>query len=401
MIASIVPTMLDRDDGPMTWRGSDMARIGFLINPIAGMGGRVGLKGTDSVAAEAARRGAQPIANARALEALHELRRLLEGRPQAGDLTWLTASGAMGCDALRAAGYSAIEVVHQAAAEPSAQDTRAAVEKFLAAGVDLILFCGGDGTARDICGVTGETTPILGIPSGVKMYSGVFGITPARTADILLRYLTREIGLAGVEILDLDEEKYRRDEWAVRLYMSAKTPFEPTYVQAAKALIAGADEEAVKEDIAAQLREEIEARPDALFLLGPGSTVQAVARSLDVDKTLLGIDAVAHGRIVGKDLAERQILELLAHYGEHKLILSPIGAQGFVLGRGNQPLSPAVIRQIGADNLILIATPAKLARTQRLRFDTGDPALDAALITRKFLPVIIGYRRTRLVKTAG
>jgi predicted polyphosphate/ATP-dependent NAD kinase len=378
-----------------------MTRIGFLINPIAGMGGRVGLKGTDSIAAEAARRGAQPIANARALEALRELKRLLEGTPRAHDLIWLTVSGTMGFNALQVAGFSAIEVVHTAGAEPSVQDTQAAVRNFMAAKVDLILFCGGDGTTRDICAIAGEMTPILGIPSGVKMYSGVFGITPTRTADTLLRFLRQEIGLASVEILDLDEEAYRRDEWAVRLYMSAKTPFEPTYVQAAKALIAGADEEAVKEDIAAQLREDIDARPDALFLLGPGSTVQTVARSLEVDKTLLGIDAVAHGRVVGKDLSEQQILGLLARYGERRLILSPIGAQGFVLGRGNQPLSPAVIRQISADNIILIATPAKLTRTPALRFDTGDPALDATLIAHKFLPVIIGYRRIRLVKTAG
>jgi len=378
-----------------------MTRIGFLINPIAGMGGRVGLKGTDGVAAEAARRGAQPIANTRALEALRELRRLLEGTPQAPDLTWLTVSGTMGCDALRAAGFAAIEVVHDAAAEPSAQDTQAAVRQFLAAKVDLILFCGGDGTARDICGITGESTPILGIPSGVKMYSGAFGVTPARTAEILLRYIRQEIGLASVDIVDLDEEKYRRDEWAVRLYMSARTPFEPSYVQAAKALIVGADEDAVKEDIAAQLREEIDARPGALVLLGPGSTLQAVARALHVDKTLLGIDAIAHGGVVGKDLAEHQILELLTRYGERKLILSPIGGQGFVLGRGNQQLSPTVIRKIGAENIILIATPAKLARTEVLRFDTGDPALDADLLSRKFLPVVIGYRRTRLVKTAS
>jgi predicted polyphosphate/ATP-dependent NAD kinase len=378
-----------------------MARIGFVINPIAGMGGRVGLKGTDGVVAEAARLGAEPIANARALEALREFKHLLDGAPQAPAIGWLTASEAMGHDALRAAGFTAVEVVHAASAEPSAQDTRAAVEKFLAGSVDLVLFCGGDGTARDICALTGEGTPILGIPSGVKMYSGVFGVTPARTAGILLGYLTQEIGLASVEVLDLDEEKYRRDEWAVRLYMSARTPFEPTYVQAAKAIIAGADEDAVKEDIAAHLNEEIGARPGTLFLLGPGSTVQAVGRALHIDKTLLGIDAIVHGQIAGKDLSERQILELLARYGERKLILSPIGAQGFVLGRGNQPLSPAVIRQIGLGNLTLVATPAKLARTPLLRFDTGDTALDADLISRKFLPVIVGYHRTRLVKTAA
>lgn len=376
------------------------SRIGFLINPIAGMGGRVGLRGTDGVAAEALRRGAQPVAHARAIEALRALKQLFDGIPGAPAIRWRTASGAMGEDALRAAGFTAIEVMHQASTDPSAQDTRAATSKFLATGVDLLLFCGGDGTARDICTVAGETTPILGIPSGVKMYSGVFAVTPVHAAEIVLRYLTQDIGLARVEILDLDEEKYRRDEWAVRLYMSANTPFEPTYVQAAKALIAGSDEEAVKEDIAAHLREEIDAQPDTLYLLGPGSTVQTVGRALQIDKTLLGIDAVAGGQIVGRDLAEQQILELLARHGDRKLVLSPIGAQGFVLGRGNQPLSPAVIRMIGLDNLILIATPAKLVRTPLLRFDTGDPNLDADLISRKFFPVIVGYRRTRLVKTA-
>jgi predicted polyphosphate/ATP-dependent NAD kinase len=378
-----------------------MPRIGFLINSIAGMGGRVGLKGTDGVAAEAVRRGALPTANMRALDALRHFKRLLDHTPNPPAIEWLTAAGTMGWEALEAAGLSAVEVVYTASTEPTAQDTTATVERFVTAGVDLVLFCGGDGTARDICAITGESTPVLGIPAGVKMYSGVFGVTPTCTAEILMRYLTRDIGLARVEIVDLDEEKYRRDEWAVRLYMSAQTPFEPTYLQSAKALIRGADEEAVKDDIAEQLREDIAARPGTLFLLGPGSTVQAVGRALDVDKTLLGIDAVADGRVVGKDLAEQQFLNLLGRYPERKLVLSPIGAQGFLLGRGNQPLSPAVIRRIGADNIIVLSTPAKLARTPLLRFDTGDAALDADMISRKFLPVIIGYHRIRLVKVAA
>jgi len=375
-----------------------MAHIGFIINPIAGMGGRVGLKGTDDVADEAARRGAQPVANARAIEALREFGRLLADARHPPELRWSTVAGNMGRDALQAAGFTTIEVVHAPAREPSAEDTRVATGKFLAAGVDLVLFCGGDGTARDICAIIGEATPVLGIPAGVKMYSGVFGVTPARTAQILLRYVVGEIGLANVEIVDLDEEKYRRDEWAVRLYMAARTPFEPTYVQAAKALIVGADEDAVKEDIAAHLREDIEAQPNTLFLLGPGSTVQAVGRALHVDKTLLGIDAVVHGRVVGTDLDERRILDLLAHYPACKLVLSPIGAQGFVLGRGNQQLSPAVIDRIGAGNIVVVATPAKLARTPLLRFDTGDSALDAALVSRRFFSVIVGYHRLRLVR---
>ncbi len=378
-----------------------MSRIGFLVNPIAGMGGRVGLKGTDGLAAEAKRLGAEPIATARALEALRTLKSLLDGTPGAPSINWFTASGPMGGDALRASGFTMIAVAHAAPAESSAKDTRTAVQKFLLAGVDLVLFCGGDGTARDICSVTGEATPILGIPAGVKMYSGVFGVTPTRAAETLMRYITGEISLADVEIVDLDEEKYRHDEWAVRLYMTAKTPFEPAYIQAAKALIVGADEDAIKEDIAAHLSEEIQAQPETLFLLGPGSTVQAVGRALKIDKTLLGIDAVACCRIIGKDLNERQILDLLARHHRRKLVLSPIGAQGFLLGRGNQQLSPTVVRHIGAENIIVVATPAKLARTPFLRFDSGDSSLDSDMISRNFLPVVVGYHRIRMVKTAG
>ncbi len=378
-----------------------MPRLGFIINPIAGMGGRVGLKGTDGVLAEARRRGAEPIANARALEMLRELARLRAGAPAAPPIEWLTADGAMGNDALRAAGFAAAEIVHRPAAEPSAQDTLAAVAAFLARHVDLVLFCGGDGTARDICALTGETTPVLGIPAGVKMYSGVFGVTPARTAEVLWGWLTHAIGLAQVDVVDLDEDRYRRDEWAVRLYLSAWAPFEPTLVQSAKALVAGRDEDAVKQDIAEQLRDEIAARPGTLFLLGPGSTVQAVARALALDKTLLGIDAVVDGKRVGADLAEAQILALIDRYPDRRLVLSPIGAQGFVLGRGNQQLSPVVIRRIGAGNILVASTPAKLARTPVLRFDTGDATLDADMISRKFFEVIVGYRRTRMVKVAG
>ena len=373
--------------------------IGFVINPIAGMGGRVGLKGTDDTAEEAARRGAVPLAGLRALEALQELAQLLRQHGRPPTVRWLTCTGAMGFDALIAAGLGPVEPMLDAA--PSAQATRDATTRFVAAKVDLILFCGGDGTARDVCSVVGTAIPVLGIPAGVKMYSGVFGITPRRTAEICHRFLVGEIGTADVEVLDLDEERYRHGEWVVRLHMTARSPFEPHYVQAAKAIITARDDDAVKDDIAVHVIEEIEADPDGLVLLGPGSTLATVGRALGIDKTLLGINALAGGRLIGKDLDEQAILALLDRYPRCRLILSPIGAQGFVLGRGNQQLSPAVLRRVGTDNIVVVATPAKLARTPVLRFDSGDPALDAQLLSRRFIPVVIGYRRARLVRVAG
>lgn len=376
-----------------------MVRVGFLINPIAGMGGRVGLKGTDDVVDEALRRGATPTAHLRAVETLDALARRLAQEPRPVEIRWLTCAGAMGADALEKAGFAMHETIHEPSPTTSAEDTKKAAAALVAAGVDLILFCGGDGTARDICAVTAQDTPILGIPAGVKMYSGVFGTSPRRTADIALAFLKGELKPAQVEVLDLDEDRYRRGEWAVRLYHTAVTPYEPTYTQSAKMLISESTDADMKQDIAAYLREEIQARPNVLFLLGPGSTVQSVADGLGIQKTLLGVDAVINGRLVGSDLNERRILELLDRYPDHVVILSPLGAQGFILGRGNLQLSPEVIRRIGTKNLIVVATPAKLARTPVLRVDTGDRPLDAELVAAHYLSVVVGYRRRRLVKT--
>jgi predicted polyphosphate/ATP-dependent NAD kinase len=376
-------------------------RVGFLVNPIAGMGGRVGLKGTDGVVEKALALGAQPIANTRAVEMLGALLRLLARASAAPAIRWLTCSGAMGEDALVEAGFERadLELVHAPSNEPASADTRAAVERFLAAEMDIIVFCGGDGTARDICEVVGLDVPILGVPSGVKMYSGVFGTSPARTAEILVAFLEGRLVTTEVDILDLDEAQYRQDEWNVRLYHAALTPYEPTYTQSAKALIETRDDAEVREEIAESLHEQFERDPGTLVLLGPGSTVKSIADRWGVEKTLLGVDAVVDGRLVGRDLNERKILDLLSRHERHRLVLSPIGAQGFVLGRGNLQLSPAVIRAIGAENLLLVATPAKLARTPVLRFDTGDAELDRGLAGSGHVFVTIGYRRRRVVKT--
>lgn len=376
-----------------------MKYIGFLINPIAGMGGRVGLKGTDDMAEKAQSLGAQPIAQQRATEAINELARLLQASPL--PLRWLTCSGDMGEAVLKAVGVSQddIEIVHAASDLSTADDTRRAVRRFIERGVELIVFCGGDGTARDICSVAENKVPILGIPSGVKMYSGVFGTNPVRSAETIDAFLRDQLNTAQAEVLDLDEAAYRAGEWKVRLYHGAITPFEPKHMQSAKTLIEDVDETVIKDGIAEYLLEQFRHDMSALVLLGAGSTVKSVADRWGLDKTLLGIDAVVNGKLVGSDLNERQILELLGKFKTRKLVLSPVGAQGFILGRGNLQLSPAVVRAIGCKNIIVIATPAKLARTPVLRFDTGDAALDRELADDGYIRVITGYRHRRLVKT--
>jgi predicted polyphosphate/ATP-dependent NAD kinase len=374
-------------------------RIGFLINPIAGMGGTVGLKGTDDVVDEARSRGAKPSAHRRAEAMLAKLRPLLNNHAiSAADIDWLTCSGMMGADALAKAGFDLARIVYESPGTTNRHDTEMAVRKLMQAGVDLLLFCGGDGTARDVANMVERRLPILGIPAGVKMYSGVFGITPELTADILLGYLEGRLDNTEVDILDLDEERYRQGAWVVRLYATALTPFEPTWVQAAKMLITSESDADAKAEIAEGLQEAILANPDILYLLGPGSTLRTLGDQLGIASTLLGIDAVKAGQLVGKDLNERQILELFAQHPDRALIVSPIGAQGFILGRGNRQLSPKVIHQIGVENIIVAATPAKLARTKVLHVDTGDANLDASIIGSGYLRVVTGYRRKRLVK---
>tara|TARA_R110000787_G_scaffold173695_1_gene286296 strand:- start:1460 stop:2626 length:1167 start_codon:yes stop_codon:yes gene_type:complete len=387
-----------------------MKRIGFLINPVAGMGGRVGLKGTDGVVEEAVRRGATPVAAGRAARMLARFRQLRAEAAAPVDLRWLTCGGAMGGAALREAGFDDADILYRprSAEQPAEQpagkftdraDTLAATRALVDAGADLLLFCGGDGTARDVRSAAPPRIPMLGIPSGVKMFSGVFGTTPEHTADVLHDWLDGRLAVADTRILDLDEEKYRDGEWAVRRFDTALTPVAPAFVQASKSIVSATGESAAKAGIAAFVREEYDA-PGRLLLLGAGTTLEAIGRAFGIDKTLLGIDAVADGVQVGRDLDERGLLALLASWPDRRLILSPIGAQGFVIGRGNLQLGPAAIDGIGRDNIVIVATPAKIAETPVLRFDTGDPELDAALCGDGYLPVITGdglRRRVRAV----
>ncbi len=374
-----------------------MYRFGLLINPIAGMGGKVGLKGTDGVLEEAIKRRASPIAEKRALKALKKIKKTMKNYNQEFPVKWFTASGSMGENVLKEQKIPC-EVVYHCREETTAGDTRKACAEFLTHEVDLIIFCGGDGTARDVYTVVEDKLPILGIPSGVKMHSGVFCVNPEAASDVLFSFLNGTVDVCEAEIMDLDEKKYRKGEWSIRLHGVAKTLCEANYIQSAKAMIRGPSEEEVKEEIAEHIKEDIER--GTLYILGPGGTLSTIGKALEIDKTLLGIDAVLNGDLVGKDLNEQELLSLLSEYNDVKLIVSPIGAQGFVLGRGNLQLSPKVIQKIGIENIIIVATPSKLRTISRLRVDTGDSALDKEFAEKKYLHVLIGYHTTALRKIA-
>lgn len=358
-----------------------MNTIGFLINPIAGMGGAVGLKGTDGMLAEAVRLGAQPMAASRARETME----LLKGVP----FRYITCSGPMGEDVLAGAGISSFRVVYRTPPVTTAADTREACRKFVDEGAEVILFCGGDGTARDLYDVVSDTVPLLGIPAGVKMYSAVFAVNPAAAAAILRSGVASPLHLRDAEVMDVDEEAYREGSLKATLYGIAKSPYMPGLVQGAKQVYEDQDEELAKEGIGRFIAEVIRGTPDILYIIGPGSTTAAITRMLGLEKTLLGFDAVQDDRLVAGDLNEKGLLELLSGAVRARLVIGIIGAQGAVLGRGTQQVSPRVLRKIGAENIIVIATPHKLAETPLLFVDTGDRELDAAFGDQ--ISVISGY----------
>jgi len=377
-----------------------MHRVGLVVNPIAGMGGRVGLKGTDGVLEEALSRGAEPLAGHRATLMLRRFLSAVDGLPDAPEVTWVTSGGAMGADPLAEAGVptASVEVVHEPPeGGTSARDTIEACLAVEASLVEVLLFCGGDGTARDVLRAVDQRLPVLGIPAGVKMHSGVFAVTPTGAADTLLDFLQGRLDVADAEVIDLDEDLYREGEWDLKLFGTARTPFEASLIQGGKVMVQEASERGLLEDIAECIEEYMGEDPGTLWLLGPGGTLRFIGEWLGIEKTLLGIDAVAGGEQVGKDLNERGILELMEGYDRTRVVVSPIGAQGFFLGRGNLQLSPEVVALVGVEGFEVVSTPAKLARTPVLRVDTGDPEVNAGFRDRGHMPVLIGYRTRKLV----
>lgn len=371
-----------------------MKRLGFLLNPIAGMGGRVGLKGTDRVVEEARARGAEPVSPKRAHDALAPFAKT----PQAARVEWVTCGPPMGEAVLREVGLptEVLEIVFHPPEKTTQAHTVAAARAFRDAGVDLFLFCGGDGTARDVLDAVGDEVPVLGIPAGVKMHSAVFAVDPEAVSPLLTRFVDDELRTGKAEVLDLDEDRYRQGEWNIRLYGVARTPQEPNLVQVGKMMVAEASDEALLEEMAEYLRELMAENPEAVFLFGPGGTTTSLCEMLALPHTLLGIDAYREGERIGEDLNEEGLLVLLEEHPDARAVLSPIGAQGFILGRGNLQFSPTVLRKVGLNHLLVVATPAKLRATPTLRVDSGDPEIDEALAAREYLRVIVGYRTMKL-----
>ena len=375
-----------------------MALVGLLVNPDAGLGGRLGFKGSDGRAEQARSEGAEDRSGPR----MHQtLLRLIE--LGADKVQFLTCEGRMG-DSWLPEGINNVSKI--TGAEPSnAQDTKNAVIKMVEGGIDALLYAGGDGTTRDIISTLQEIgrddLPLIGVPSGVKMHSGCFAATPQAAAEVLHAWFRGDLFVANTEVMDLDEEAYLRGEWKVRLYAEAMTPASPRWMQGAKQRIETSDESEIIEGIAEHIGEMMDEVDNLLIVWGSGGTLRRMAKHLGFEKTVLGIDVVQSSQIIAEDVNESDLLKLLSsHDGKSLILLSPMGGQGFLIGRGNLQISPAVIRQVGIDGVLGIATPAKLLSLTTLRIDSGERTLDNEFRNKKYLKVLQGYRTTRLIKVS-
>jgi len=368
-----------------------MKKLGLIVNPVAGMGGRVGLKGTDGeeVLKKALAMGAKPVAPWRAAEMLKKL------APVKNRITLVTCPREMGENEARGAGFGPEVIGSITSGKTTAEDTKRAALDMAKVGVDLIAVVGGDGTMRDVYDEIKNEVPVLGVPAGVKVHSAAFSTSPEAAAETVMKFLWEELPLKEAEVMDVDEEAYRSGRLSAKLYGFVLTPYEPTLIQGMKVASLEAEVEVEQQSaIAKHVVEMME--PKTIYFLGPGTTTSAVAAALGGEKTLLGVDVVKNKKITVRDVNEKEILRQLNEDGV--VIVSPIGGQGFILGRGNQQFSPDVLRRVGKENVWVLATPQKLSLTPTLRVDTGDPDLDKEF--KGYIRVTTGYRETHVVKIA-
>ena len=375
-----------------------MPRLGLLVNPDAGLGGRLGLKGSDGQAEFARSQGAEDRSGPRMRAMLEHFSTIAGTKSE--ECHWVTSDGRMGSEWIPES-ISEIEFAHYSKGPTSANDTSDAISSLLASGIDLLVYAGGDGTTRDIVSALSEAgspkLPVIGVPTGVKMHSGCFASSPKAAAEVLASWIGGDLLIASTEVLDLDEELYRQGKWVVRIYAEAMTPSSPRWMQGAKMRVEASGEGEIVEGIAEHIEETL-IEDERLVLWGSGGTLRSIGEMIGFDLTTLGIDATKGSQQVGTDINEKEILEILgSHEGPVTLLLSPMGGQGFLIGRGNLQLSPSVLRKVGVEGVLGIVTPSKLLTLRSLRIETGDDDLDRDFSEKKYLKVLQGYRTTRVL----
>ncbi len=347
-------------------------RIGLIVNPVAGLGGRAAFKGSDDIGNQerALKAGYEKNACKRAEECLRHVKGL-------GKCMFIAPKGEMGGRIVEklAIPYQSIPVFHK---RTTRRDTLDCLEVFKKEKADLIVFCGGDGTARDVCEGCGEEIPVLGIPAGVKMYSGCFAVNPQMAGNLLNDYIRdRCCSFELREVMDLDEKFLGNYSVSSRLYGYLSVLNAGERLQGAKTASPPDpfEVEALAEKIVSEMKR------DVLYIIGPGSTTYQIKKAACGDGTLIGVDAVRNGRMIGKDADEKTLIDLIRENRAAEIIVTCIGGAGFVFGRGNQQISADVIRLVGKEHIHLAVTKSKLAGLNQrpMYVDTGDKGIDGYL----------------------
>lgn len=378
-----------------------MTKIGLIVNPVAGIGGRVGLKGSDGEGTlkKALALGAVPESGEKAVIAL----RILKNAKDAVQI--FTCPGDMGENACRAAKIdckviTALDGSKLTGEYTTSADTFCAARAFLNIGVDFILFAGGDGTARDIMDAVGTKATVLGIPAGCKIHSGVYALNPRKAGELAVRYVQGKVrGIKEAEVMDIDEELFREGKVQSRLYGYLRIPDEAFMVQNVKSGSGYSEQGSIERlsDYIADIWER-----DALYIVGGGSTTANIMRKMNLPYTLLGIDLVYNGQTIAADCTEKEILGVIERHapGKMKVLVTVIGGQGYLFGRGNQQISAEVLRRVGKENIIVAASPDKMLSFlgKSLYVDTGDEEVNRYLTG--YMRVIVGYGEYAVIKVS-
>lgn len=357
------------------------------MNPVAGMGGSVGLKGTDrEMYKKALELGANPVTPKRTKEVLSHIK-------NKDKITLLVAPANMGEEYVKEFDIP-FTVIGTVGEESSAEDTKRISDEMVNNGVELLIFVGGDGTARDIYDAINSKVPVVAVPGGVKIFSSVLAVSVRAAAEMVDAFV-EGTDVTEEELLDIDEDAFREDRLASRLYGYLVVPNVRSFLQPGKAAssVSRSSVEGKKE-IAAYIVEEMDR--ETSYLLGPGTTLKAIADEMGLPKTLLGIDAVFAGKLVGRDLNEKGVLSLLKRYEKRTIIVTPIGGNGFIFGRGSKQFTPEVIKQVGREHIMVVGTSDKVSRLDCLRVDTGDFEVDRLLCG--YMEVTVGYKEGMMVK---
>ncbi|MCI7146280.1 MAG: ATP-NAD kinase family protein [Clostridiales bacterium] len=361
---------------------TEKRKIGLIVNPVAGVGGKAGLKGSDGeeIQRAAFEKGIRPEAPDKTLRALEALKKISD------EVVFCTFEGAMGGDEAKAAGFSVTILGDPACPEKTTgADTEKLARMLLEEGVKLIIFAGGDGTARNICSAVGDKVPVIGIPAGVKIHSGVYAVNPESAGQAALQFIREGGNVREAEVMDLDESLYREGIISPRLYGYMNIPDNRKKMQNVKSR--SVSQVAALDYIATDIIQSMD--NDTVYIIGAGTTTRNIMILMGLDYTLIGVDAVCGGRLIGRDLDEGGLWELVNSRRCH-LVITAIGGQGHIFGRGNQQLSPRVIRKIGKDNITVIATKEKLLSLpdRCMLTDTGDRELDRSL--EGYMKVVTG-----------